>query len=674
MMKGCVVLMVCGIILASTQRPPLQLNLLLNSLEIRRLKDYQVSKQVVQVTEHLEFNHFFYQSVMAYQSLSNIKKFRTFAFLPTSIQKGFNKEIGFQMARCDSNIQKIDRALSMFWTYKFDKNNVFDYNRISTNHTEVPMLYNRSMIIDVMNYIYPSHSLDFFINLKLDNLAQVSADFHNENYKIYQYYQKIQINNVFSNRYQTLHNICLNNGAHLNNELAILFPARENKNIILGNLINSLGLEKNKDHSMCIIAALMYVQILEQDLDRILHDKLTDTKHHLTLRIPNLYTLRLLMPHDSGVTNKELSSKVLRAYPKIIVRKKRNVFLSLFGAASESDRLQNSLALKDMEQINNDLRNAQITMQGELKRVLGTQQGENEVLTDIGEHVEFLERSAKSITNQIRNSSQVANNANAHMVANLGLQISMSELDLISEGIEKITHKLEQAIIHNQVDFVGTHYIFASQTLDNIKIYPNNKGIVISARYGFQPETWKSYNIKALPIEAKKVVYKLQLPEFLITDGVHKVDKNDLFLCDHANKQCPADVAFQSLNNCEIFVLKELRVLQTFQNAHTTMSQQSIAKDCAKLITTIQPEVLSYIHVTGGVLIYSTIPGIGYKVCHSSTSRLDIPVGHIKVGLQPGCYLKVHDHIIKGLARNFKIEGNNFDFIDSKLSNHSYPE
>ena len=672
-MKQCITAMIFWVILVvNAQQSTVRLDLLLNSLEIRENKHYQVSRQVVQVTEHLDFNHLFYQSVMAYQSFNNIKKFQTYGFLPTSIQEGFDKEIGFQKARCDSNIRKIDRALAMFWIHEFDQNNVLNYNLITTNHTEVPMLYNRSMIIDVLDYVYPSHSLDFFVSLKLDNLAQVSADFHNEKYKIYQYDQKIQINNVFSNRYRTLHSICLNNGAKLHTDLAILFPARDNENIILGNLITSLGLKKHKDQSLCIIAALMYVQILEQDLDRILHDKLTDTEHHLTLQIPNLHTLRLLMPYDAGVPVKELSSKVYRAYPKIRLRKKRNIFLSLFGAASESDRLQNSLALKDMEQVNNDLRNAQITIQGELKRVLGSRQGENQVLTDIGDHVEFLERSAKIITKQIRNSSQVANNAlhytNAHMIANLGLQIGITELDLITESIDKMTHKLEQAIIHNQVDFVGTHYIFASQTLDNIKIYPNKKGIVISARYGFQPEIWRSLNIKTLPIETKRGPYKLQLPEFLITNGVHKLDANDLFLCDHANKQCPADVALQSLNNCEKFVFRELKVIQVNKPSLTTMSQESIAKDCAKLLTKTQPGVLQYIHVNGGLLLYSTIPGIGYKVCRSTTSRLDIPIGHIKIGLQPECYLKVHDYIIKGLVRNFKIEGNNFDFIDNDLA------
>ena len=87
-------------------------------------------------------------------------------------------------------------------------------------------------------------------------------------------------------------------------------------------------------------------------------------------------------------------------------------------------------------------------------------------------------------------------------------------------------------------------------------------------------------------------------------------------------------------------MLKELKIIQIGKPAQATMSQESIAKDCAKLLTETQPGVLQYIHVSGGVLLYSTIPGIGYKVCQSTTSRLDIPIGHIKVGLQPGCYLK----------------------------------
>ena len=113
------------------------------------------------------------------------------------------------------------------------------------------------------------------------------------------------------------------------------------------------------------------------------------------------------------------------------------------------------------------------------------------MLTEIGHHVDYLEHSALNINVQMQNVSQIANKAlqftSSYMAVNLGLTMITSELDLISTGLSKEILKLEQAILHNQVEFAGTHFVFTGKPVENIIMYLNGKGVVLEATYGFQP-------------------------------------------------------------------------------------------------------------------------------------------------------------------------------------------
>ena len=641
---------------------------LLHSVQLKNIRDYHVIEDgTVQATQGIPIFMYYLQSLALRQSLNSIRNYPDIRMLPNEIKFGLLKEIEHHSATIDEVIYKIDAGLSLYWNNEFQKDVIQNHAMIPVSC--VPRLYNRSIVLDNTNFSVPELIVQKIQGMKIDNLMKVSMDFLSGQFLKYHYKDQIRLANIFHDRYQTLKRVCHTDSAKIERVLHVLFPAKETKNIIMSGLIQSLGLKKDKDMSKCTMAFIAYINILENDIDKVLHKKLPATTNHLSFLIPGMNEVRIISPKNIDISKFEYREKIFPAYPAMRLNK-RNIFLSIIGAASESSRLQNSLALKDVQSANRELKTAQSKLDGEYQKILGSRIKENSVLTDIGSHVDSLERSSVKFHEQIGNMTHLNvvsyQHIHSYMSIDLALAMVHTEIMAVQTGLNKDLDTLQNVLSNEGFKIKDTSLLFVGDTLSKVHLTQDSQGLVVDTTIGLDPATWKSLVFKTLPINSSSGVTKLTFDEMIITDGKLKILPEDLPFCNHVTAVCPPEVGVTTLSPCEHYLINQTHGTWTGDNKPVPVK---VAEDCAKRIIKTDLPLLSYIHVHQGILVHLYRPTTAYRICATTTNVVNLINGITRLSLAKGCKCMIGETVIKGSTYQYSLKKANYNFIDEKLTN-----
>ena len=639
---------------------------LLHSVQLKNIKDYHVIEDgTVEATQEIPLFMYYLQSLALRQSLNSIRNYPDIRMLPNEIKFGLLKEIEHHSASIDEVIHKIDTGLSLYWNNEFQQDVI--QNHVMIPVSSVPMLYKRSIVLDYTNFTVPDLLVQKIRGMKIDNLMKVSMDFLSGKFLKYHYKDQIRLANTFHDRHYTLQRVCKQDSAEIKNTLHILFPARETKAIIMSGLIQSLGLQKDKDMSKCTMAAIAYINILENDIDKILHKKLPATEDHLSFLIPGMNEARIITPKQIDISTFEFREKIFPAYPAMRLNK-RNVFLDIIGAASESSRLQNSLALKDVQAANRELKTAQSKLDGEYQKILGSRIQETSVLTDIGSHVDSLERSSTQFHEEINNITYLNvvsyQHIHSYMSSDLALAMVHTEIMAVQNGLNKDLNTLQKVLSNEGFKVRDTSLIFVGDTLSNIHLNQDSQGIRVDTTIGLDPATWKCLVFKTLPINSSSGVTQLKFDEMIITDGNLKILPEDLPFCNHVTAVCPPDVGVTTLSPCEHYLINQTHEAWGNNKPGTVET----TKDCAKRLVKADLPLLTYIHVQQGILVHLDRPTTAYRICATTTNVINLIKGITRLSLAKGCKCMIEGTVIKGATYQYSLKTANYNFIDKRLA------
>ena len=661
-LPGLLVLLLPGTFCNSDSSSTGHVDTILNSVEIIRKNEYFISiNGITEVKETLPVFLYYYQAIALRQNLVTVRNYDDMNILPKEIKYTILKEASHLYTAIDNFVLKIDKSISLVWNHQFLKDTKAFYNLSEIEDTTIPKLYKKNIELITDKYIFPENYFEVIQGIKVTNLVTISLQLAKGRLNDLYYDARIKIANIFNARYTSLQKACSHDNATLGRTLHILFPARESKPIITSNLVESLGLKMGKDQSSCLFSFVVYLTLIENDLERILHQKLPNEQNHLSFIIPNIRDKVILMPIKTALPSYERRTKIFPSYPSIRLDK-RNIFLSLIGAASENDRLHNSIQLKDVQAATLELKTVQTKLNGEYTKLLGSRIRENNVLTDIGEHVDNLEKSSWDLNIKMSNISQIATKSlqtlSGYMSISLALQIITEELNLIQEGFKTDALKLKKTLNLEGFDIFDSSLILTGNPLTPIQVKFNEQGISLSTKVGVDPLVWKGMIPRSLPITTSTGLNMITFDSLIITDGYFKINPQDLSLCDHSLRVCPPEASFKQLSPCEKYII----------NKNATQISLELVKDCVAKLQRIEKKELAYIHISKGILIYNPSSTIAYRICEKTTSTLSLPEGITRVILGLNCILKIHDYILKGSIYQYQNNHINYSFINAKMT------
>ena len=633
------------------------LDVALQTVQIAKLHKYRMSGDN-EVAGRIDIHIFryYFQLIQLRQSLNEMTNNRAIKQAPHEIGNVFIREFGYLYLNIDKLIVDIDNMFAKYWIFKFNMDNTMDSNLKPLDTKIIPKMYLYENSTTAAEYKILPFALEVISAMKVDNLIRLSVIIDREAFEGLGYLKRLHIISKFSARHTTLKNICARTGSHISPNLYVLSSSKIPLAWILTALVKGLNLKKNTNHDECILAFITYLHLLENDLEIILKNKLPSDKAVLSFKVPGLKENNLLIPTHVNVPDWEINKKINKIQKPLLF--KRNIFLSILGAASETKRLENSLALKNLQDVTYDLKQAQHQMAGEYKKFLGSRIQESEVLTNIGQHIDALERTESNLNLNFKNVTHailhLSDHMQGYMILNLGLYTLGEEIRHTERGLKR-----DQVIFNTALTGkfpINSQFIVNPPIISAPYIALTKEGLSITAGLSIESNKFNDIRFKVIPMKYQQVYMKFDLPLQLITNYEYKVAKEDLHLCDHGLKTCPADVSLNKLTECETYLLLKRNFTK------------EVEKDCISMLVPSSLKSLQYIHVPNGVIIHNPQPREARRLCDTNAHTLTISPGLEMIQLKQGCQLHIGDTILKG--SNYVQVGkvSNFDFYDDKMA------
>ena len=648
---------------------------LLHSVEINEANTYTIQSEAATLSTFLDLYTFYHSAINLRLAAISVDSSTIVQRLPEAVQTTFKTEFAHTYNHINEEILKIDRTLAYFWTRTFRQQSKFDYNLLTLPKFMIPQLYNRSININSAAYKIPPYAISLLKQTATPNTVSIALQTHIANVNAFTHMQRLQINNAFLNAYTPLKKTCHQDRAIIQPNLYLLYPTTESTDIITANLITSLGLLPGQNHDQCVLAAITYLKLLETDLTKIITGKLPDHDSQLTFKIPRSNPVQLVVPTKTQLSEQEYSKKLLSNYPAVRYtrndRHKRNFFTDIIGAGSRTDQLQNTIDLKNIENMDRDLRVGQNKIQLEYDRLMGDRIKEESVLSDIGKHVNQLEVLAHGVNTELTNvteaTRQLTRTLEAFMTISTTWEMVAQEVQLLRTGLEHEVTKFKQLIQSQPGVILDTVNKIQRQINSPHIIKMTNRGVLFSSTMTLGAEEWAMLQIKSVPVMTTKGEQQLVFEDSIITNGQDKILSSDIIWCNHVTLECPQEVGIQKLSLCELHLLNQLTNLR-LDKAHINYNGSSdIMKECATKLQPVVPSELSYIRSDNSLMIYLQTEVASYKICAGETSVVRLNKGLSRVSLPQGCIIKIKDTVLKGQRSNYRLSNGNYTFIEDRL-------
>ena len=664
---------------ASSLDSNMTLTNLLHSVELAPSSDYKIINELMDTKLQFDVYTIYQHHKQLGRAITDIRGSGGLHRLPEQIKIAIQTETGHLLKMSGKEIRKIDNAIAYFWKEKFQQYQQISSDTENINSTIIPKIYDNLYTVDTALYKIPNYYVTLLKTIKTDKIQRIVSQMSIDNLNHYSLFTQIEIKKSFQNRYAALQNICAIEKANLDPELGILFPPLENVEKIKSNLIRSLGLSRGKYQENCLFALAAYYQLLEGDLNRIVNGTLVTYKEDLTFLVGKESDLQLVVPMRSLISEQEYNIKLITCeYPAIRYRKsrsqprgKRNVFLDLIGAASEADRLENALRIRDIDDIENKLKNSQSKIQGEVKKLLGDRIAEGSMLTSIGDHVNRLEKMSSSIIKEANNATEMALKNQETLVSFMALQTALNliktEINMLCSGLHVELTQAKQVWQNLAIFPTDTSKLITATTSPNTKLTFSDQGIIIETTMGLNAVTWRSVQIKTIPVPSNHGHVQLQFDSQIITDGFKKILPEDLHKCNHASHLCPGEIAVVALSQCEKFFLQQSSFQPLKNNKINRIGDNNTLYDCTDKLKYVNPPKITYVQSKAGLILNLDNEEKGYRICPNYANSLTLVKGLNNVGLEPGCKLKIGQAVFQNAKSHYPYTFANYSYIEDRV-------
>ena len=643
-------LLIMGLTLGFAQGGFQDLDNILKTVQIEVKATYRIFHQPISVNIQIPLFKYVYQLRYLRQSLSLVSNQHSLTQVPANIELILRKQLLAQGFEIDSQMNEIDKMLIKSWKYQFEMGATLNHFTATLNEKFVPQLFLRYDKQKMPKIRFPEHLIEVIQILETKYIMSLYTSIATNEFHSFSWQVRNKIVNILENRYNGLEKTCKATEAHLGPTLNVFSPSIEKKDHILWSLIATFNLKVDKEQSMCLIAYIAYMQLLENDLGVVLSYKLGTKPRPFSFVIDAITYPYLLIPSNKVIPPGELSKKLIPEYlPRI---NRRGFVLDLLGAASDEARLKNSMNIQSLYATSKDLKRAQVTLSDNFEHLMGSRKANFEILSnirqrleDVNNHLKFSEFEINNITH---NTQVLINQSVGFMKASISLELISKEVGLIKQGIESEKRLVNSAMDQGQVVIDRSSLLMTHTPIKPPQIKMTLEGIQINTILFSEPEYLTKYDIKTIPFSLGTQTSRIKLPRTLIANHRYKVFKADLNQCDPCTKVCAGHTVLQDLHECERYLI-----------ANTNATLHTVAQ-CLTLVEPDSPPKMEFIHVQKGILVFTKNQVSAQRMCPETSNRVNIVPGTTLVPIPKGCTLKIGNKFITG--RPYDIQEKTFDY------------